>query len=162
MAGVTPKTWAQREFDYLTLILWNAAPGVGGPPAAEAAAYQALATLPGLSVQQGIEDTAGGQAIGISDDGGYDQILINPVSYQVIGIRQLSTGTGPTTIAQALASGHLTPSLRKLLARMTKAEQAQLIASGKKQDGSAYPPKGTLIQEIVYAQNATVPAPGDR
>jgi DNA-directed RNA polymerase specialized sigma24 family protein len=45
-------------------------PGVGGPPAAESAAYRALATLPGITVQPGIKDTADGQAIGISDDGG--------------------------------------------------------------------------------------------
>jgi hypothetical protein len=74
IAGVAPKTEAQREFDYLTLILWNAAIGAGGPPAAEAAAYQAMAALPGITVQQGIKDTAGGQAIGVSDDGGYDQL----------------------------------------------------------------------------------------
>ena len=162
IAGVAPKTEAQREFDYLTLILWNAAIGVGGPPAAEAAAYQAMAALPGITVQQGITDTAGGQAIGVSDDGGYDQLLIDPVSYQVIGIRQLSTGIGPVSIAQALASGHITPSLRKLLAGLTKAERDQLITAGKKQHGPAYPPKGTLIQEIIYAQTAEVPAPGDR
>jgi hypothetical protein len=162
IAGLAPKTEAQREFDYLTLILWNAAPGGGGPPAAEAAAYQALATLPGITVQQGIKDTAGGRAIGVSDDGGYDQLLIDPVSYQVIGIRQLSTGIGPMTLGQALASGRLSPSLRKLLAGMSKAERAQLSAIGKKQHGPAYPAKGTLIQEIVYAQNAKVPAPGRR
>jgi hypothetical protein len=161
IARVQPKTEAQREFDYLTLILWNAALA-GGPPAAEAAAYQAMATLPGITVQQGITDTAGGQAIGVSDDGGYDQLLIDPVSYQVIGIRQLSTGIGPMSIAQALASGHIPPSLRKLLAGLTKAERAALIAMAKKQHGPAYPAKGTLIQEIVYAQTAEVPAPGDR
>jgi hypothetical protein len=161
IAGVAPKTEAQREFDYLTLILWNAAVGLGGPPAAEAAAYQAMAALPGITVQQGITDTAGGQAIGVSDDGGYDQLLIDPVSCQVIGIRQLSTGIGPMSIAQALASGHITPSLRKLLAGLTKAERDQLITAAK-QHGPAYPPKGTLIQEIIYAQTAEVPAPGDR
>jgi len=133
IAGVAPKTEAQREFDYLTLILWNAADGPGGPPAAEAAAYRAMATLSGITVQQGIRDTAGGQAIGVSDDGGYDQLLIDPVSYQVIGIRQLSTGIGPMTVAQA-----------------------------KKRHWPAYPAKGTLIQEIVYARTAEVPAPGDR
>jgi hypothetical protein len=162
IAGVTPKTQAQREFDYLTLILWNAAIGVGGPPAAEAAAYQAIAALPGITVQQGITDTADGQAIGVSDDGGYDQLLIDPVSYQVIGIRQLSTGIGPMSIAQALASGHIPPSLRKLLAGLTKAQRDQLIAEAKKKQGPAYPPKGTLIQEIVYTRTAKVPAPGDR
>jgi hypothetical protein len=162
IAGVAPKTEAQREFDYLTLILWSAAIGVGGPPAAQAAAYQAMAALPGITVQQGITDTAGGQAIGVSDDGGYDQLLIDPVSYHVIGIRQLSTGIGPMSTAQALASGHITPSLRKLLAGLTKAERDQLITAAKKQHGPAYPPKGTLIQEIVYAETAEVPAPGDR
>jgi hypothetical protein len=162
IAGVTPKTQAQREFDYLTLILWNAAIGVGGPPAADAAAYQAMAALPGITVQQGITDTAGGQAIGVSDDGGYDQLLIDPVSCQVIGIRQISTGIGPMSIAQALASGHVPPSLRKLLAGLTKTERDQLVAAAKKKHLPAYPPKGTLIQEIVYAQTAQVPAPGDR
>ena len=162
IAGVTPKTEAQREFDYLTLILWNAAISVGGPPAADAAAYQAMAALPGLTVQQGIQDTARGQAIGVSDAGGHDQLLIDPVSYQVIGIRQLSTGIGPMSIAQPLASGHIPPSLRKLLAGLTKAERDQLIAAAEKKHGPAYPPKGTLIQEIIYAQTAEVPAPGDR
>jgi hypothetical protein len=132
IAGVTPKTEAQREFDYLTLILWNAAM-VSGPPAAEAAAYQAMATLSGITVQQGITDTAGGQAIGVSDDGGYDQLLIDPVSYQLIGIRQLSTGIGPRNIALK-KNKHL----------------------------PAYPAKGTLIDETVYTQTAEVPAPGDR
>jgi hypothetical protein len=50
--------------------------GVGGPPAADSAAYQAMAALPGITVQQGITDTAGGQAIGVSaDGGGYNQLL---------------------------------------------------------------------------------------
>jgi hypothetical protein len=162
ITGVPPKTEAQREFDYLTQILWNAAAGVGGPPAAEATAYQAMASLPGITAQQGIPDTAGGQAIGVSDDGGYDQLLIDPVSCQVIGIRQLSTGIGPMSIAQALASGHVTPRPRTLLAGLTKAGRDQLITKAKKQHGLAYPPKGTLIQEIVCAQTAEVPAPGGR
>jgi hypothetical protein len=160
IADVIPKTRAQREFDYLTLILWNAA-RVSGPPAAEAAAYQAMATLPGITVQQGITDTAG-HAIGVSDDGGYDQLLIDPVSCQVVGIRQLSTGIGPKTIAQAIASGHITPRVRKQLAGLTKAERNQLIAAAKKQHWAAYPAKGTLIDEIIYVQTAEVPAPGDR
>jgi hypothetical protein len=161
IAGVTPKTEAQREFDYLTLILWNASPA-GGPPAADAAAYQAMASLPGISVQPGITDTAGGQAIGVSDDGGYDQLLIDPASCRVIGIRQLSNGVGPRTIAQAIASGDISPHLRKLLAGLTKAERDQLITSARKRHWAAYPAKGTLIQEIVYVQTAEVPAPGDR
>ena len=161
VAGIAPKTEAKREFDYLTLILWNAASVGGGPPAAEAAAYQAMATLAGITVQQGIKDTAGGPAIGISDDG-YDQILIDPVSYQVIGLRQFSTGIGPVTIPQALASGHITPTVRRLVAGLTKAQIDQLIRAAKKEHIPPYPAKGTLIQEIVYTQTAKVPGPGDR
>jgi hypothetical protein len=37
-----------------------------------------------------------------------------------------------------------------------------LITAAKKQHRPAYPAKGTVIQEIVYAQTAEVPAPGDR
>jgi hypothetical protein len=163
VSGVTPKTEAQREFDYLTSILWNAAGGVGGPPAAEAAAYQAMASLPGITVQQGIKDTAGGTAIGVSDDGGYDQLLIDPVSSQVIGIRQLSTGIKPmSSIDKAIASGHVTPSLRKLLAKLSRAKRESLIARAKNQHEPAYPPKGTLIDETVRVRTAEVAAPGDR
>ena len=143
--GAAPRTQAQREFDYLTWILWNAAGGVGGPPAAEAAAYRAMATLPGITVQQGIKDLAGGQAIGVSDDGGYDQLLIDPVSYQVIGLRQLSTGINPTTLDHP-----------------TKAQRAKAKLAQVKQHPAAYPPKGTLISENLYVQITEVPAPGDR
>jgi hypothetical protein len=85
-----PTTEAQLEFDYLTRILWNA--HLGGPPAAQAAVYRAMATLPGITVQQGITDAAGAAAIGISDDAGYNQILLSPVTYQVIGWRVISNG----------------------------------------------------------------------
>ena len=51
-------------------------------------------------MQQGITDTAGGQATGISDDGGLDQLLIDPTSFRVIGIRYLASG-----IAEVSAPG---------------------------------------------------------
>jgi hypothetical protein len=164
IAGEPPTTEAQREFDSLSQILWNAAIGVGSPPAAEAAAYRALAILPGISVQQAITDSAGGQAIGISDDGGLDQLLIDPVSSQVIGIRYLATGIAQPTIAQMLASGHLPASLREHLATMTKAQRAQYIAVAEQaqKDPIATPRRGTLMQEIVYVRNTEVSAPGDR
>jgi hypothetical protein len=151
IAPALPTTQAQREFDYLTTLLWGAAP-VGGPPAAEAAAYQAMATLPGITVQQGIRDTAGGQAIGVSDDGGYGQLLIDPVSYQVIGIRWISNGIRP--------GGQLSASARKRLASENKlrARERRLRALDKE----PYPPAGTLLMEIVHTQTAEVSAPGDR
>jgi hypothetical protein len=141
VASVIPATQAQREFDYLTRILWNAAPA-GGPLAAEAAAYQAMATLPGIAVQQGVQDTADGQAIGVSDDGGYNQLLIDPVSYQVIGIRSLSNGVGPV--------------------RRIPQSQLRKLHALKNRHQPAYPPAGTLISESVHTQTAEVSAPGDR
>jgi len=66
------------------------------------------------------------------------------------------------SLGQALASGHLSPSVRKLLDSLPKAERDRLITAAKKQHPPAYPARGTLIQEIVYTQTAKVPAPGDR
>jgi hypothetical protein len=50
-----------------------------------------MAALPGISVQQGVTDEAGAQAISVSDDG-YDQLLLDPNTYQVLGMRQLHRG----------------------------------------------------------------------
>ena len=164
VSGGAPTTEAQREFDFLGVILWNATIGVGGPPAAEAAAYRALAALPGISVQPGITDTAGGQAIGVSDDAGLDQLLIDPASYQVIGIRAVASGVATPTIAQMIASGRIPADLRAHLATMTKAQRAQYIAQAEStaKHPAATPGRGTLLQEIVYAENTEVAGPGDR
>ena len=80
--------------DYLAMLLWNAAGGVGGPPQAEAAVFHAMATLPRVNIQQGITDITGAQAIGVSF-GGFKQLLLDPVSYQVIGLRAFNPGRGP-------------------------------------------------------------------
>jgi hypothetical protein len=147
VAGHTPENKGQLEFDYLSLLLWNAAGGVGAPPNAEAAAFRAMAAIPGVTVQQGITDAAGNPAIGVSDDGGYDQLLLDPVSYQVTGLRQLSTGVGPRAA---------TPS-RQELAKFPKAEQQQILRKFKTQAG---PPKGTVIQSLAYKQVSEVSGPG--
>jgi hypothetical protein len=96
--GGRPTTEAQVEFDYLTLLMWNAQSGLGGPPSGDSAAYSALAILPGISVQEGITDAAGAPAIGVSADGGYNQLLLSPATYQVIGLRSISTGVAPKRI----------------------------------------------------------------
>jgi hypothetical protein len=93
--GGKPTTEARVEFDYLTWLMWNAQSGIGGPPSGDAAAYSALANLPGISVQEGITDAAGAPAIGVSADGGYNQLLLSPTTYQVIGLRSISTGVAP-------------------------------------------------------------------
>ena len=147
VAGQTPKNKGQLEFDYLSLLLWNAAGGVGAPPNAEAAAFRAMAAIPGVTIQQGITDAAGNPAIGVSDDGGYDQLLLDPVSYQVTGLRQLSNGIGPKMAA---------PSPQQL-AGYPKAMQQQIL---RKLKNPAGPPKGTVIQSLAYAQVSEVSGPG--
>jgi hypothetical protein len=147
VASQTPKNKGQLEFDYLSLLLWNAAGGVGAPPKAEAAAFRAMAAIPGVTVQRGITDAASNPAIGVSDDGGYDQLLLDPVSYQVTGLRQLSTGIGPKVAA---------PSPQQL-AGYPKAVQQQIL---RKLKNPAGPLKGTVVQSLAYAQVSEVSGPG--
>ena len=147
VASQAPENKGQLEFDYLGLLLWNAAGGVGAPPKAEAAAFRAMAAIPGVTVQQGITDAAGNPAIGVSGDGGYDQLLLDPVSYQVTGLRQVSNGIGPKMAA---------PSPQQL-AGYPKAMQQQIL---RKLKNPAGPPKGTVIQSLAYAQVSEVSGPG--
>jgi hypothetical protein len=148
VGGLDATTPTGREWDYLTLLLWNAAGGVGAPPKAEAAAYQALALLPGVTVQQGIKDAAGVNAIAVSVDGGYSQLLLDPVSYQVLGLRQLSNGIDPIPAANPAA-------LRKLpKAERLKVEQQ--VARERK----SWPPKGTVQESLAYVHVAEVNGPG--
>ena len=79
----------------------------------------------------------------------------------MIGIRNLASGVAPLTIGQMLASGHLPAALRAHLATMTKAQRAQYIARQEQTHPAPPPARGTLMQEIVYAQNTEVAAPGD-
>jgi hypothetical protein len=150
VAGHPPQNKGQLEFDYLSLLLWNAAGGVGAPPAAEAAVFRAMAAIPGVTVQQGITDAAGAPAIAVSGDGGHDQLLLDPVSYQVIGLRQLSTGAGPKV-------NHLSP---KELAKLPKAVQQQILQ--KMKNAPRWPREGLVIQSMAYAQVSEVSGPGVR
>ncbi|HUC22514.1 MAG TPA: sigma-70 family RNA polymerase sigma factor [Streptosporangiaceae bacterium] len=132
MSARKQMTEAQLEFDYLTWILWNAR--LGGPPAALAAIYRAMATLPGITVQHGIIDAAGAPAIGVSDDGGYNELLLSPVTYQVTGWRWLSDGIVPGG-----RTGH--PRVRA---------------------GTHWPPRGALIVSTAITRVSQVAAAGDR
>jgi hypothetical protein len=160
-AGSAPQNQAQLEFDYLTVLLWNAAGGMGGPPKAEADAFRAMAALPGIWVQQGVTDAASAEAIAVSDDGGYNQLLLDPRTYQVLGLRQLSNGTGPVSVRRWPAS------LRKEFLALPTAqekqkfmqEHQQLFQKLARQFG---PPKGTVEESLAYAQVSEVSAPGDR
>jgi hypothetical protein len=125
-----PKGRGELEFDYLAQLLWTSA--TGEPPAAEAAVFRALAAIPGVSSQQGITDVIGRPAIGLSGNGGKTQLLLDPQTYQVIGMRAASTGTDPVrTIA---GKGPKVP----------------------------WPPKGTIIESMAWAQVTMVSGPGRR
>jgi hypothetical protein len=93
-------TRAEKEFAYLLELLWNGVDAT--PPAAEAAVYRAMSTIPGVSTQAGITDVAGRPAIGVSANGGYTQLLLDPQTYEVIGLRGTSTGTTPTGVTAGI------------------------------------------------------------
>jgi hypothetical protein len=125
-----PKGRDELEFDYLAQLLWHSA--TGEPPAAEAAVFRALAAISGVSSQQGITDIVGRPAIGLSDNGGMTQLLLDPQTYQVIGMRAASTGTDPVrTVA----------------------------GKGRK---VRWPPRGTIIESAAWAQVSRVSGPGRR
>jgi len=159
LSPVPPTTQPQAEFDFLTLVLWNAAGGVGGPPAVEAAVFQAMAALPDISVQQGVADEAGAQAISVSDDS-YDQLLLDPKTYQVLGLRQLNRGTADIPVTgQDLPAKYRNAAV---WAALPKAEKAKLIAQAQQKLAKTWPAKGTVLESLAYAKVAEVSAPGDR
>jgi hypothetical protein len=137
-----PTSRGQLDFDYLTLLMWNATDGE--PPATEARVYEALADMPGVTVQPGITDAAGQPAIGISDDGGIEQLLVSPRTFAVIGMRQVSTGVSPARQAGKAAM------LRRLGGKLRAVARLP------------WPPKGALVVSLAIAQVHAVSGPGVR
>jgi hypothetical protein len=158
MFSPAPVTKAQAEFVYLTHLMWNTFLGAGCPPAALAPAYQALATLSGVSVQTGIIDAAGAPAIGFSDDGGYSQLLLSPTSYQVIGVRLISTGASPD-LRQFEQRLDKLPRARRTAA--LKRFKARAYTRGRDGRGMPWPPEGAVVTSTALVQAAEVAAPGD-
>lgn len=85
-----PTSHGELEFDYLAQLLWNSA--MSEPSVAEAAVFRAMAAIPGVTIQQGITDVTGRRTIGLSANHGKSQLLLDPRTYQVIGMRARSTG----------------------------------------------------------------------
>jgi hypothetical protein len=159
LSAMTPATQAQAEFDFLTDVLWNAAGAVGGPPAAEVAVFKAMATLSGISVQQGITDAAGAQAIGVSDDD-YDQLLLDPNTYQVLGLRQLNRGTAEIPLTEQDIPAKYRNG--RVWNALSKAARDKIIAQAQQKLAKTWPAKGAVLQSLAYAKIAEVSAPGDR
>jgi hypothetical protein len=90
---VPTTTTAQREFQFIAQLLWQDTQS--GLVSGAGSVYEALATLPGVVAEPAVTDALGRPAIGISDDGGSFQILLSPQTYQVLGIRSVSTGSAP-------------------------------------------------------------------
>jgi hypothetical protein len=158
----------QADFAYLVQLVWNAA--AGEPPAAQASVFEAMAMLPGVSVQEGITDAAGRPAIAVSDDGGFDQLLLSPRSYAVVGIRQLSTGVGPVKVrtkGQLFAT--LLAGLKGARLRAMKAEiraRGNLMWLKAKAQAQAeavkWPPRGAVVESLAISRLDAVPGPGIR
>ena len=127
-----PTSSSQVTFSYLVELMWNATDGE--PPAAQASVYLAMARLPGVTVQQGITDAAGQPAIAVSDNGGIDQLLLNPRSYAVVGIREVSTGVSPARVASKAKSAKSPP----------------------------WPPRGAVLASLAISELKPVSGPGRR
>ena len=96
--------------------------------------FRAMATIPGVSSQQGITDVAGQPAIGLSASGGKSQLLLDPQTYQVIGARAFSEG-------------------QKVYPRAAGRKAAKL---------HTWPPNGDLFTSMAFAQVTMVSGPGRR
>jgi hypothetical protein len=160
-----PTSPSQAAFAYLIQLLWNAADGE--PSAAQATAYLAMADMPGVSVQQGITDAAGQPAIGVSDNNGIDQLLLDPGTFAIIGIRELSTGVSPfyvksraQMVRNALA-GLKGAQLKAMQAELKKHEN-QMWQKVQVQNTMRWPPKGAVVESLAIAELKQVSRPGAR
>jgi hypothetical protein len=89
-----------RAFSFLMTVMWNAPVGV--PPKHQAAAFRALAKIPGVTVQTGLEDPAGRPAIGLTfktGDGLTGTFFLDPHTYTVSGLRYQGAGVARIAIA---------------------------------------------------------------
>jgi hypothetical protein len=92
-----------RAYSILMTLLWNAPVGV--PPAHQAAAFRAMAKIPGVTVRTGLVDVAGRPAIGLSfspGNGLTGYFLLNPRTYAVSGLS--SGGAGVARISVEVVS----------------------------------------------------------
>jgi len=92
-----------RAFSFLITVMSNAVAGV--PPEHEAAAFYALAKIPGITVKTGLVDAAGRPAIGLTFRSGNEltgTCFLDPQTYAVDGIGY--HGAGGARIAVAVVN----------------------------------------------------------
>jgi len=102
-ADSAPKDRGQAEFDYLAEMLWVAY--AGAPAEAESDVYRAMAGIGGVTVDTHLADAVGRPAIGVSANDGASWLLLDPQTYQVIGLR-----VKPTMFMKSTTSGPQPPS----------------------------------------------------
>jgi hypothetical protein len=86
VAELAPRSAGEAEFDYLAQLLWDAY--AAAPPAALSHVYQAMAEIPGVTVTPGMANAVGRAGIGVSANGGVSWLLLDPQTYQVIGLAE--------------------------------------------------------------------------
>ena len=89
-----------RAFSFLTTVMWNALVGV--PPEHQAAAFRALAKIPGVTVQTGLTDAAGQPAIGLTfktGNGLTGTLFLDPHTYTISGMGYQGAGVARTATA---------------------------------------------------------------
>lgn len=90
-----------RAFSFLITVMWNAPVGV--PPEHQAAAFRALAKIPGVTVQTGLTDAAGRPATGLTfktGNGLNGTFFLDPHTYTISGLGY--KGAGLARIATAV------------------------------------------------------------
>jgi hypothetical protein len=77
---------------------------IGAPPKTQAALYRAIATLHGVRVENNMVDGLGRHLIGVTQGSTYQFVLLDPRSYQVLGMQSVWSGNpAPTPTAAGLA-----------------------------------------------------------
>ena len=89
-----------RAFSFLMTVMWNAPVGV--PPEHQAAAFRALAKIPGVTVHTGLTDAAGRPAIGLTfktGNGLTGTFFLDPHTYTISGLSYQGAGVARTATA---------------------------------------------------------------
>ncbi len=88
-----------------------------------------MADIPGVSSQPDSTDLAGRPTVGLSADGGFDQLLLDPKTYQVVGMQQVSTGgSAPRTMTSG--GGGSGPARGSLISATTIAQLTAVSGPG--------------------------------